>query len=154
MASEMTRVADQLQRAFERRAWHGPALMEALKNVDAKLANARPIAGAHTIWELALHVAAWEEVILRRLQGEALTLSAAKNFPKIRDASEAAWKQALALVRRRHEELVKRIRAFPEKRLGEQVPGKKYDIYTMLHGATQHVIYHAGQIVLLKKAVE
>jgi hypothetical protein len=39
----------------------------------------------------------------------------------------------------------------PESRLAEQVPGKDYDFYHMLHGAVQHALYHAGQIALLKK---
>ena len=41
-------------------------------------------------------------------------------------------------------------------RLLEKVPGKEpdyYDFYYMLHGIAQHELYHAGQIILLKKAL-
>jgi hypothetical protein len=35
--------------------------------------------------------------------------------------------------------------------LDTTVPGKDYTYAVMLHGAAQHVLYHAGQIALLKK---
>ena len=44
------------------------------------------------------------------------------------------------------------IAALPEPRLRDQVPGKDYDFYFMLHGVVQHELYHAGQIAILKKA--
>jgi hypothetical protein len=48
--------------------------------------------------------------------------------------------------------LVKTVAALPKSRLLDQVPGKKYDFYHMLHGIAQHELYHAGQIAILKKA--
>jgi len=35
--------------------------------VTAEQAAAKPLANAHSIWELTLHVAAWEGVFIRRL---------------------------------------------------------------------------------------
>src|SRR5271169_5472946 len=58
--SEPARIADQLRRAFDGDAWHGPALLELLADVDAAAAAATPLADAHSIWELVLHVAAWD----------------------------------------------------------------------------------------------
>jgi hypothetical protein len=34
------------------------------------------------------------------------------------------------------------------------VPGKDHSVYVMLHGGVQHDLYHAGQIAVLKKAVQ
>jgi len=81
-------------------------------------------------------------------------LSDAENFPPVTDASEAAWRKALAQVRRVHDELVSAVAILPDSRLDEMVPGKKgahYTFYYMLHGVVQHQLYHAGQIALLKK---
>ena len=124
------------------------------KVVTAGQAAARPIAGAHTIWELVLHIAAWDGAVLRRMGGVEVTLSDAENFPPVKDASETAWRKALAQVRRVHEELVEAVAALPDSRLDEVVPGKEgahYTFYYMLHGVVQHELYHAGQIALLKK---
>ncbi len=152
--SETARIADQLRRAFDGGAWHGDSLFEILEGVTAARAAARPIAGAHTIWELVLHVAAWDGAVLRRLGGAAVELSDAENFPPVTDTSAAAWRAALAQVRCGHEELVVAVAALPESRLDDMVPGKEgahYTFYYMLHGVVQHELYHAGQMALLKK---
>jgi uncharacterized damage-inducible protein DinB len=152
--SEITRIADQLKLAFEGEAWHGPAVLEILADDDARTAAARPIPNAHTIWELTLHVAGWENVIRRRLGGEACSLGDADNFPDIKDTSEAAWRKTVDALKQTHEQLLKTISTVPDSRLTERVPGKNYDVYTMLHGATQHALYHAGQMAVLKRASE
>jgi uncharacterized damage-inducible protein DinB len=127
-------------------------LMEILADVDAPASAARPIPLAHTIWELTLHITAWDTAILRRLAGQAASPSDAENFPKIRDTSESAWRTALENLRRQHQELLRVISLLPDGRLSEQVPGKDYDFYFLLHGTVQHALYHAGQIVMLKRA--
>jgi uncharacterized damage-inducible protein DinB len=151
--SEAARIADQLRRAFDGEAWHGDSLFEILKGVTAARAGARPIAGAHSIWELVLHIAAWDGAV-RRLGGTAVELSGAENFPAVTDSSEAAWRTAQAQVRRVYEQLVAAVAALPDSQLDDMVPGKEvahYTFYYMLHGVAQHELYHAGQIALLKK---
>ena len=65
LMSEATRIADQLRRAFHGEAWHGPALLELLKGVPSEEAARRPLPKAHSIWEIVLHVGAWENVARR-----------------------------------------------------------------------------------------
>jgi uncharacterized damage-inducible protein DinB len=152
--SETARIADQLRRAFRGEAWHGDSLLEILDGVTAAQASARPIPHAHTIWELVLHIAAWDGAVRRRLGGEAVTLSDDQNFPPARDTSESAWRRTVEHARRVHDELIQAVSEFPDARLAEQVPGMQgahYSYYYMLHGAVQHELYHAGQIALLKK---
>ncbi len=67
---ELDRIADQLKRAFEGEAWHGPAVMEILEGITAQQAANRPSRAVHNIWEIVLHIAAWERAGVRRLQGE------------------------------------------------------------------------------------
>jgi uncharacterized damage-inducible protein DinB len=152
--SETARLADQIRRAFEGDARYGESVLEILAGVDAKAAAARPIPNAHGIWELVLHISAWDKVVVRRAGGEAMTPSNKENFPTVTNTSEAAWHKALALLKDTHAELVKTVTAFPDSRLLEQVPGKKqayYNFYYMFSGIVQHELYHAGQIALLKK---
>jgi uncharacterized damage-inducible protein DinB len=151
-SSEPALIAEQLRRAFEGDAWHGPALLELLADVDAATAAAKPLPDVHSIWELVLHVAAWDGAARRRLKGEKIQLTGVANFPIVPRATEAAWRKAIAQATRAHDLLVKMVAALPESRLRERVPGKKYDFYFMLHGVAQHELYHAGQIAILKKA--
>ena len=153
--TETVRLADQIRRAFEGNAWHGDSLGELLADVNAKTAATRPIKNAHTIWELLLHIAAWDDAVRRRTGGTAVTLSDEQNFPPVKDTSEAAWRQAIEFAKNTHNELIKAVAAFPDSRLHEQVPGKTasyYNYFYMFSGIVQHELYHAGQIALLKKA--
>ena len=72
MKNEAERIADQLKRAFDGQAWHGPSLKESLEGVTVAQAVAHPIPAAHSTWELVAHIAAWEDVVARRLSGEAV----------------------------------------------------------------------------------
>jgi uncharacterized damage-inducible protein DinB len=155
--SETSRIADQLRRAFDGSAWHGDSLFELLDGVSAQQAAARPLKNAHSIWELVLHIAAWDTAVRRRMNGETVQLEGEENFPPVKDTSESAWGNALEHTRQAHHELVQTVAAFPDSRLNEKVPGKEeepdwYNFYYMLQGVVQHELYHAGQIALLKKA--
>jgi uncharacterized damage-inducible protein DinB len=151
--SEASGIADQLRRAFNGRAWHGPALLELLKDVDAATAAAKPLPDVHSIWELVLHIAVWDAVALRRLSGEKCQPTGDANFPPVKNPTAAAWRKAVAETKRTHDIFVKTVAALPDSRLRERVPGKRYDFYHMLHGLAQHELYHAGQIAILKKQV-
>ena len=150
--SQTARIADQLRRAFDGSAWHGPALLELLKDVDAAAAAAKPLPKIHSIWELLLHIAAWDNAAVRRLKGEKSQPTGLANFPPMPKPSAAAWHKAVLAAKRQHEALIKAVAALPDSRLRDRVPGKRYDFYHMLHGIAQHELYHAGQIAILKKA--
>jgi uncharacterized damage-inducible protein DinB len=153
--SETTRLADQIRRAFEGDAWHGDSVSELLQGVDAKMAAAHPIKNAHSIWELLLHIAAWDRAVVTRMGGIAVQPAGDDNFPPVKDTSEAAWGKAIEHVKQTHNQLVNAVAAFPDSRLQEQVPGKTqsyYNFFYLFSGIVQHELYHAGQIALLKKA--
>jgi uncharacterized damage-inducible protein DinB len=49
------------------------------------------------------------------------------------------------------QKLVDVIRSLDERRLDEPVTKDGPTLYVLLHGVVQHHVYHAGQIMLLKK---
>src|SRR5690348_12583481 len=112
--SENARLADQVRRAFEGEAWHGDSVLELLRDVNPRMAAAKPIPNAHSIWELLLHIAAWDRTVIRRAGGATVNLSDAENFPRVEDTSETAWKKTVESVKKMHEELVKSVSAFPD----------------------------------------
>ncbi|HEX3143496.1 MAG TPA: DinB family protein [Pyrinomonadaceae bacterium] len=152
---EIDRILDQLKRAFEGGAWHGPSVKEVLHGVTATQAHARPLGNAHSIWELVQHIAVWEDVGRRRLAGDPaeVPISSPEDWPPAEDASEAAWDQAKAALERGHQSLVEAISRVPESRLNEPILAGKSTVYVTLHGVIQHDLYHAGQIAMLKKAL-
>jgi uncharacterized damage-inducible protein DinB len=150
--SEGARIADQLRRAFYGSAWHGPALLELLEDVDAATAAAKPVADVHSIWELVMHISVWDDAALRRLDGNKWQPTGLKNFPPVTKPTAAAWRKAVAATKSTHDTLVKTVANLSDARLGDRVPGKRYDFYHLLQGIAQHELYHAGQIAILKKA--
>ena len=149
---EIERIVDQLTRAMEGEAWHGPSVNETLAKVTAQAAAARPVAGGHTPWEIALHIAAWLSAARRRLGGEAVELSPREDWPAIGDTSEAAWEQAKAGLNGEYRRLLEAIHGLSEEGLRRIVAGRDYSMAFLLDGVIQHTLYHTGQIVVLTKA--
>jgi uncharacterized damage-inducible protein DinB len=149
--SELERIADQLQKAYSGPAWHGPSVLEALKDVDAEKAARRPIGSAHTIWELVHHIAAWADIPRRRILGETFKLTDNLNFPPMPAVSESEWKKSLETLEESQRQLVELVLTLDASRLDTPVMKDGPTLYVLLHGVVQHHIYHAGQIVLLKK---
>jgi len=155
MMTEIDRILDQLKRAYDGSAWHGPSVKELLAGMTAAQAHARPLANAHSIWELVHHIAVWEDVGCRRLQGDPaeVPISSPEDWPPADDTSEAAWTQTKDALERGHQALVEAISCVPASRLDEPIMEGKSTVYVTLHGVIQHDLYHAGQIAILKKAL-
>lgn len=151
---ETDRIADQLRRAFEGTAWHGPSLMEILNDLTAEVAAAKPVPAAHSIWEIVLHISTWEREGVKELQGVYAPPSPEEDWPAVNDTSATAWEATLDGVTQTHRELLQVVSGLDDVRLAEKVSGGRYSVYLMLHGIVQHLLYHAGQIALLKKALE
>jgi uncharacterized damage-inducible protein DinB len=153
----MTRL-DQLAKHIERTVtgplWHGPVLDDVLAGVSAEQAAAHPIAGAHSIWEIVLHVAAWAEIARARLDGRATADPPPEvDWPPVRDTDAQDWDAALHRMRESHRDLAMRVRQLDDGTLDDRVPGLEYPIWILLHGIVEHGTYHGGQIMLLKRAL-
>ena len=151
MTNEVARIQEQLKRAFAGKAWHGPSVLELLADVDAAKAASHPIQGAHSIWELVLHIAAWNKAAVRRLSGDRAQLGGEEDFPPVSDTSDKAWQQTIENLKRAHRELHYAIESLDESRLDQPIIAGMSTVYGTLHGVIQHDLYHAGQIALLKK---
>lgn len=150
---EVRRIVDQLQRAWDGDAFHGTPVKNLLQGVKPEAAFARPVPGAHTIAELALHIATWEDIVRRRLGGEVVdTVPDDVDWPPVKDQSPAAWDALRKRLDEVHARLEAAISVLPEPRLREPVAARDYDVGYMLQGILQHGLYHAGQIALLQKA--
>jgi uncharacterized damage-inducible protein DinB len=150
--SESKRIAEQARLMFEGEAWHGPAVSEVLQGVDARQASSHPIAGAHSIWELVLHLSATQSILLRRLRGQSAGLNQEEFWPAVEQTTDAAWTEAVERLKKQERELEQAIRVFPDAQLDARLTTEGTSAYNNFHGHIQHNAYHAGQISLLKKA--
>ncbi|HEX9006436.1 MAG TPA: DinB family protein [Bacteroidota bacterium] len=154
MSTEVNRLEELLRRALEGEAWHGPSVLELLAGLSAAQAASHPIAGAHSIWELVLHIASDYDLVLRRLAGNGRELTAAEAWPACPPSTEEDWEQTVEELTRLNRKLRQAVRDFPVEHLDDPlVPEVPYTAYTQFIGVTQHNLYHAGQIALLKRAL-
>jgi uncharacterized damage-inducible protein DinB len=134
--------------------WHGPSITEALAGITYVAANSRPIAGAHSIWELALHIASWADIARTRL-GEQIMRDPirSKDWPPAPAPSPATWRQAVEQIGSAYDALATHLEWMKPEDLQRIVPGRDYTVETMVRGVIEHGVYHAGQIAILKKAL-
>ncbi|MFB3907314.1 MAG: DinB family protein [Candidatus Eisenbacteria bacterium] len=159
--TEIDRIVDELTRVYDGEPWHGSPVRSLLEGVDFAAAAARPIAGAHTIWELVLHLTAWTAEARRRVEGGEPAVPAEGDWPPMpEDLGASAWSAALAKLDASHRDLLRAVRSFPEQRVDEEV-GRRRDraagtgvsYAVLLHGVSQHDAYHSGQVAILRKAL-
>jgi uncharacterized damage-inducible protein DinB len=151
--SQAEKLAGHVESAYAGEASHGPSLREILGGVSAAQAVARPRAGGHSIWELVLHIANWEEVLTRRLRGEIVRWErdSPADWPLVIDSSPNAWDAALQRLERANAGLVSAIRRCSDAELLSPAPGRSDTREEMIFGMLQHSVYHAGQISIVKK---
>lgn len=148
------RVAESIERAVSGPTWHGPALADLLEDVTADQAAERPIAGAHSIWELVLHATAWTEIARERLAGSAKgDPTPEEDWPPVADRSADGWRAAKERLKEAHRELAAVANKMDDSMLIGRVPGKDHSVLTMMHGIVEHDAYHGGQIAMLKRAL-
>jgi hypothetical protein len=155
MNQETTRIADQLRRALDGDAWHGPSLKELLDGVNAEQASRRPLATGHTIWEIALHIEVYLAAGARVAAGGVMPVifHTPDDWRGVAEANNAAWASTVQSVFDSGQRAADAIERFSDERLSDTVPGRDYDFYYLFHGLVQHSLFHGGQIAMLKRAV-
>ena len=195
---DVDRILEQMERAFDSDAWHGPSVRETLRGLRAHYAFERLIPGAHTIWEIVLHLEGWKLEVIRRLEGHPAGMPSKGDWPDVLDNTDASWQVARQRLAAAQAQLLEAVTRFPAWRLDEVVRddrplaeklasipvvsspvktpsgnveaisddfldsgarrnptlGTGVSFFTMLLGAVQHDVYHAGQIALLKKRIK
>jgi uncharacterized damage-inducible protein DinB len=156
--TERERLVNQFEREIEGDPWHGPSLAKILDGVTAEQAARQPGTGAHTIWEILLHMTGWKREVAQRARGGRAGEPAAGDWPPIGEVTEARWAEARADHLRAHGELVGLIRGLADAQLDAKVSGDSADfigagisVRATLWGLLQHDVYHSGQIALLKR---
>lgn len=151
---ELGRIRDQLRRAVLGDAWHGPSVAESIDGIAPAVAWSRLSATSHSAVELVLHIAAWLEIVARRFAGETVAPTADEDWPAEPAQDDVAWNDCVLRLHSAHAALDRLLANADDDQLDVVVPGQDITMYAMLHGVVQHSVYHAGQIVLIRRAHE
>jgi uncharacterized damage-inducible protein DinB len=160
--NEGPRIAELVRQVYEGEphhgegeAWHGPSLKLLLTGITPNQALHQPMSGGHSIWELVRHIAGWNEVIVRRLAGEMIEhpIDSSMDWPKVGQATESAWRSALSRLEQSVRSLQQAAAAASDERLQQKAVNRDFTNYAMMHGIVHHMVYHSGQIALLRKGL-
>lgn len=149
-----------LRKGYFSDPWHGPATVDLLVDVPFEAAAARPVADGHSIWEIVLHMTAWQREVIRRLGGAEPQPPEEGDWPAPPAPARHAWDGARAELGASLEDLASAVAALSDKELRVLV-GPNRDLALgsgvtraeMVAGVLQHNAYHSGQIALLRKAL-
>jgi hypothetical protein len=155
------RLASLIQQAFDGdqspdTGWHGPSVSGLLRDLTAQEALTPGLPGTHSIWELVLHMSFWDDVCVRRLKGERLSVTTGSrgDWPDRVGTSAHDWAATLASSHGSRQSLVAAVRSLRDDDLERVVPDWGWTYETMIHGTLHHDLYHAGQIALIRAGLK
>jgi hypothetical protein len=136
---------------FDGAAWHGPSMMEVLRSLTPHQAF-QSSNHIHRVSELVQHMIAWRVFAIKKMQGDAFyEISQSDNWGESKNQNEETWQSLLSDLKQTQQDLLEQIDHFSGDKLNDQIPGKSYSFYTLLHGVIHHDLYHLGEIALLSR---
>ena len=103
--NEIELVANQIDRAYLDGFWGGGSVRDLFRSLTPSEAADRPIADAHSAWEIALHLAVWHDIFRGRIVGEDVDSRYETDWPAPAVATDANWEAALDNLDQTHKHL-------------------------------------------------
>src|SRR5690606_23247150 len=117
--------------------------------------------GAHTIWELVLHMRSWTEEVLRRAKGAVPADPEHGDWPAMPEpADDVAWRETLRTLDAAHAALRAHVATMDDAARANRVadrpgepPNSGITQRAMMRSLAEHDVYHTGQVAMLKRIV-
>lgn len=133
--------------------WTSVNMKDALFGLTWQQATTK-IYDCNTIAVLTHHVNYYVDAVLKVFQGEALNAKDELSFDHAPINSQQDWDKLIAKVMTDAEKFAEYLEVLPPEKLWEDFTDKKYgNYYRNLHGIIEHMHYHLGQTVILKKII-
>lgn len=131
--------------------WTCSNLKDHLSDLNFKEALEQ-IHNLNSIATLTVHCSYYVNVLLEVLKGKALHSKDEYSFQLPEIKSQQDWENLLNKIWHNAEEAASLLEQMPEAKLYENFTDEKYGIYFRnIFGIIEHLHYHLGQIVLIKK---
>lgn len=146
-------IAKQLRAVFFGGNWTDSNLKDNLADVTWQEAITQ-VHGFNTIATLTYHVNYYISGVKQVLEGGTLDIKDKFSFAHPPINSQADWEVLLTNAWAEAEAFASLIEQLPEEQLWADFTDEKYgSYYKNLHGIIEHLHYHLGQIVLIKRLV-
>jgi len=87
------------------------------------------------------------------MEGNEAQLTPAEDWPEVPSPTASNWQNAIGWLKQLNQQLRTAVLSFNAGHLDQPLASESYTAYTQFIGVTQHDLYHAGQIALLRKAL-
>lgn len=146
-----SQIAKQMREVHFGGNWTSVNLKDTLAEVTWQQASAK-VQSLNTIAALTYHINYYVDAILKVLRNEPLTASDKFSFDVPPINSQPDWQRLIDKTFADAETCAALIEQLPETRLWEDFTDKKYgNYYRNFHGCIEHIHYHLGQMVVIKK---
>jgi uncharacterized damage-inducible protein DinB len=141
-------------------AWYGPNVYDILGQVSFEAAYEKPPGSVHNIAEIVLHMLAWTEEVMDRMNGMTAGIPTSGDWPETGAPDEQKWQNYVNDLKLVNVNLLKVISDMPEEKWNEPIldernrelgTGVSYE--ELVDGLIQHHVYHSGQIALLNRII-
>ena len=148
-----SQIAAQLRAVHFGGNWTSVNFRDTLKDVDWQDAL-KKLDNLNSIATLFFHATYYVPVLLKVLQGGPLDAKDEYSFQMPVIQSQEDWDRLLASAWKNAEEAAAMVESIPESKLSETFTDEKYGSYFRnITGIIEHLHYHLGQIVFLKKLI-
>ena len=149
--NQAAQIARHLREVHFGENWTSSNLKDSLEGINWQQANTT-VYSFNTIAGLVYHMNYFVSAVLHVLKGGPLDAKDKYSFDLPPICSEDDWQKLLDKTWSDAEEFASLIELLPESKLWEDFADKKYgSYYRNLQGIIEHIHYHLGQIVLIKK---
>lgn len=150
----VSHIAKHLRQVYFGGNWTASNLKDQLKDVTWQQATTH-VYDLNTIAVLVYHLNYYIHEDIKVLQGQPLRAKDEYSFSHPPIESQKDWDAFLETVWQDGETFAQLIEKLPHEQLWEDfVDPKYYNYYRNLQGIVEHVHYHLGQIVLVKKIIQ
>lgn len=144
-------IAKQFRDVYYGGNWTAVNLKDVLADIDWQQATTK-VYSFNTIAALVFHMNYYVSAVTKVLKGAPLDAHDKYSFDHPPILSQEDWEKLLDKIWTDAESFSKLIEQLPENKLGEIFSDEKYGTYYRnITGVIEHVHYHLGQIVLIKK---
>jgi uncharacterized damage-inducible protein DinB len=148
----------ELEKILNGDPWYGSAVYRILEQVTFESAFEKPPGSIHNIAEIVLHMLAWTEEVMDRLNGLTAQLPSSGDWPETGAPDEEKWQNYVNDLKLVNVNLLGIIQNFEEEQwnepcLDERNPelGTGVSFEELVRGLIHHHVYHSGQIALLNR---
>ena len=134
--------------------WTSVNLKDTLENITWQQATTK-FQSFNTIATLVYHMHYYIAAVAGVLRSEPLTAKDQYSFNHPPITSQEDWNELLNRTWKDAEDFASLIEQLPDSKLSETFVDEKYgNYYRNLHGIIEHLHYHLGQIVIMKKFLQ